>query len=64
MVIKVTDDGEGIARNEVMAAMERHATSKIAKPADLYSLTTLGFRGEALPSIAAVSKFLLEARIR
>ena len=62
VVIKVTDDGEGIARNEVMAAMERHATSKIAKPADLYSLTTLGFRGEALPSIAAVSKLLLEAR--
>ena len=58
-VIKVTDDGEGIARNEVTVAMERHATSKIVKPTDLHSQTTLGFRGEALPSFAAVSKLLL-----
>ena len=57
--ILVTDDGEGMGRDDALLALERHATSKLARFEDLDAIATLGFRGEALPSIAAVSRFLL-----
>ena len=58
-LIKVMDDGEGIRAADVPLAFERHATSKLAHDSDLMSLETLGFRGEALPSIASISKVRL-----
>ncbi len=60
--LRVTDNGCGMNREEAEMAILRHATSKIASVADLDELSTLGFRGEALPSIAAVSKFTLITR--
>ena len=54
--IAVTDDGEGMAREDVLVAFQPHATSKIRGEEDLLRISTLGFRGEALPSIAAVSE--------
>jgi len=60
--IQVQDNGCGMGREDAFLALERHATSKIADDIDLFRLTTLGFRGEALPSIAAVSRFTLESR--
>ena len=62
--LRVADDGDGIAFAEVPVAFERHATSKIGEAEDLYRLSTLGFRGEALPSIAAVSQLTLLSRPR
>jgi len=58
--ITVADDGHGMDREDARAAFERHATSKIEDPGDLDRIATLGFRGEALPSIAAVSRVVLE----
>jgi DNA mismatch repair protein MutL len=55
-VIRVTDDGEGMSRLDAPRAFERHATSKVRSDLDLWALRTMGFRGEALPSIAAVSR--------
>ncbi len=60
--IQVTDDGCGISEGDVAVAFEKHATSKIKQIEDLTSLQTLGFRGEALPSIAAVSRIVLSTR--
>jgi DNA mismatch repair protein MutL len=61
-LIRVIDDGHGMAHDDALLAFERHATSKLRTAEDLLSIATLGFRGEALPSIAAVSRLLLETR--
>ncbi|BCS98230.1 DNA mismatch repair protein MutL [Desulfoluna limicola] len=61
-LIRVADDGCGMAADDAMLAIERYATSKIYTDDDLFNITTLGFRGEALPSIASVSKFTLTTR--
>src|SRR5208283_4505892 len=61
-LIRVADDGHGMGRDDALLAFERHATSKLRTADDLLSIATLGFRGEALPSIAAVSRLLLETR--
>jgi len=61
-LVRVSDDGEGMARNDLLLCVERHATSKIASDDDLFRLRTFGFRGEALPSIAAVSRLTLSSR--
>lgn len=61
-LIKVTDNGVGMTRDDLLLCLERHATSKILTIADLPNITTLGFRGEALPSIAAVSRTEITSR--
>ena len=61
-LIKVSDDGCGMAREDALLALERHATSKIQRDEDLFNLATLGFRGEALPSVASVSRLHLATR--
>ena len=61
-LIAVTDDGCGMVRDDALLAFERHATSKIKDAEDLLNIQTLGFRGEALPSIASVARVLLETR--
>jgi DNA mismatch repair protein MutL len=61
-MIRVTDDGHGMIHDDALLAFERHATSKLRSADDLLSIATLGFRGEALPTIAAVSRLLLETR--
>ena len=58
-LIRVTDDGSGMSKDDALLCLERHATSKIQKAEDLAAIGTLGFRGEALPSIASVSRFTL-----
>jgi DNA mismatch repair protein MutL len=63
-LIRVTDDGEGINRADLPRAFERHATSKLRSDRDLVSVTTMGFRGEALPSIASVSHVLVTTATR
>jgi len=62
--VQVEDDGEGMAADDARLAIERHATSKIRRADDLAAIATLGFRGEALPSIASVSHFVLRTRAR
>src|SRR6267378_2399395 len=61
-MIRVIDDGHGMSHDDSLLAFERHATSKLRSSDDLLSIPTLGFRGEALPTIAAVSRLLLESR--
>jgi len=60
--IRVEDNGGGMTRDDALLSLERHATSKIAEAADLDRLATFGFRGEALPSIASVSRFEIQTR--
>src|SRR6185436_3556668 len=62
--VRVEDDGEGMEPEDARLALERHATSKIRRSDDLAAILTLGFRGEALPSIASVSHFLIRSRAR
>lgn len=62
--IQVTDDGKGMSPTDARLAFERHATSKIRQATDLFALSTMGFRGEALPSIAAVAQVELRTRLR
>src|SRR3970040_9377 len=59
-LIRGADDGEGMVRDDALLALDRHATSKVRSEADLVGVATFGFRGEALPSIAAVSRFVME----
>ncbi len=63
-LIKVADNGEGMSRDDLLLSVERHATSKIKTASDLFSVKSLGFRGEALPSIASVSKMQIISRPR
>src|SRR3989475_13205966 len=62
--VRVEDDGDGMEPDDARLAIERHATSKIRNADDLAAIRTLGFRGEALPSIASVSHFVLRTRAR
>jgi len=62
VLLRVTDDGAGMDREDALLSLERHATSKIASAADLTTVRSMGFRGEALPSIASVAEFVLRTR--
>src|SRR5438067_3181467 len=63
-LIRIIDDGLGMSRDDGLLCLERHATSKIQRAEDLSAIATMGFRGEALPSIASVSRFTLSTRER
>jgi DNA mismatch repair protein MutL len=63
-LIRVADDGLGMNRDDALLCLERHATSKIQRAEDLAAIASMGFRGEALPSIASVSRFILTTRER
>lgn len=60
--IKVADDGCGMTRQQALTSLEQHATSKIRAPEDLFEITSYGFRGEAVPSIASVSRFVMRTK--
>ena len=62
--VKIIDDGHGMNKEDLLLSVERHATSKISKKDDLYNLYTYGFRGEALSSIAAVSKISMSSKTK
>src|ERR1700757_3966951 len=62
-LIRIVDNGCGMVRDDALLAFERHATSKLRTSDDLLSISSLGFRGEALPSIASVSRLTLETRV-
>src|ERR1035438_923364 len=57
-LMRIVDDGQGMTHDDALLAFERHATSKIRSAEDLFEISTLGFRGEALPSIAAVARLV------
>src|SRR5438046_4757980 len=59
VLVEVSDDGSGMGREDAVLALDRHATSKVRSAADLVGVATFGFRGEALPAIASVSRFSL-----
>ncbi|MBW2368022.1 MAG: DNA mismatch repair endonuclease MutL [Deltaproteobacteria bacterium] len=61
-MIRISDNGKGMGRDDALMAIERYATSKLASDEDLFAIDTLGFRGEALPSIASVSRLSIETR--
>ena len=61
-LVRVVDDGEGMSRDDALMCLERHATSKITRAEDLATIGTMGFRGEAVPSIASVSRFTLTSK--
>ena len=63
-IIRVSDNGCGMSKEEIQISIERHSTSKITKLDDLFNINTLGFRGEALPSIASVSRFEIRSMIK
>src|ERR1041385_4254457 len=63
-LVRVIDDGVGMSRDDALLCLKRHATSKIQRAEDLAAIETMGFRGEALPSIASVSRFTLTTRER
>ena len=62
--IRVADNGEGMSRDDALLCLERHATSKIGEPSDLFNITTMGFRGEALASIASISRMTISTKPR
>ncbi len=62
-LIRVTDDGEGMTRQDAVLSLQRYATSKVRGPEDLFAIRTLGFRGEALPSVAAISHLTMVTRV-
>ena len=62
-LIRVTDDGSGMSREDAVLSLQRHATSKIRSADDLFQITTMGFRGEALPSIASVSQMSVTTKV-
>src|ERR1700753_581483 len=61
-LIRIADDGCGMMRDDALLAFERHATSKLRSSEDLLSIATLGFRGEALPSIASIARLEIDTR--